>query len=264
MFIETHAHLDFPQFAKDLEEVVERAIASGIDKIITIGTNLKSSRRAIGIAEKIPAVWAAVGIHPLEAHEVSKDFEKELLELIDHPKVVALGEMGLDFHKFDPSLGQEQIEARKKRQREVFELQLSLAAQVHLNVIIHQRDAFEETLVVLAPYRDKIKGVFHCFVGGREEAKRIFDQGHLVSFTGIVTFPNAAQLRETLKSVPLDKFMLETDCPFLAPIPHRGKRAEPAHITRIAEEVAKIKNVSIEEVAQYTSLTASSFFAFQK
>ncbi|QSR87900.1 TatD family hydrolase [Methylacidiphilum caldifontis] len=264
MFIETHAHLDFPQFSKDLEEVVKRAIDSGIDKIITIGTNLKSSRKAISIAERIPEVWAAVGIHPLEAHETPKGFEKELGELLDQPKIVALGEMGLDFHKFDPSLTADVIEERKKIQREIFQLQLALADQAHLNVIIHQREAFEETLSLLAPYKGKIKAVFHCFVGSIEDAKRLFDQGHFVSFTGIVTFPNAKDVRETLKATPLDKFMLETDCPFLAPVPFRGKRAEPSHVRRIAEEVAKIKAISLEEVAQCTSLTANSFFSFQR
>jgi TatD DNase family protein len=263
MFIETHAHLDFPQFSKDLEAVIQRAIDSGIEKIITVGTNLQSSRKALSIAERIPAVWAAVGIHPLEAHKRAQPFEKDLSGLLEHPKIVAIGEIGLDFHKFDPSLSPAEIEEQKKIQQEVFLSQLELAKEAKLNVIIHQRAAFHETLSLLSPYQGVLRGVFHCFVGTSKEASLLFSQGHLVSFTGIITFPNAQALRQTVLEIPLENMMLETDCPFLAPVPYRGKRSEPSHVRIIADEIAKIKKISLEEVAFHTTRRASEFFSFQ-
>lgn len=281
MLIESHAHLDFPDFNEDRDAILQRAADAGVDKIITIGTDLASSRRAVELAAQYPQVWATVGIHPNEANEAPDDFLTELRELAAQPKVAAIGEIGMDFHRLPveekPDLTEmvsdallannssdlsERIanDAYKARQAEVFGLQLELAAELGLNVVIHQRDAWVATLDVLEPFSDKLRGVFHCFVGTPEQADVVLDLGHLVSFTGIVTFKNAKDVHATAAHVPLDKLMVETDCPYLAPHPHRGKRAEPAHTRLVAERLAELKEISLEEVAATTTARAEGFF----
>lgn len=283
--IETHAHLDYPDFAPDLEGVIARAAEVGVTRIISIGTGLESSRRAVALAERFPNVHAVVGIHPTNVTEEGLDFLPALGELARHPKVVAIGETGIDYHHVPEELqatkvadvdsallaqshgDQERLIAEgawKSAQADAFRMQLDLALELGLNVVIHQRSAWEDTLEVLRPYSGKLRGVFHCFGGTPEEAAEVAALGHLVSFTGIITFKNAEQVRLTAAAVPADGYMVETDCPYLAPVPYRGKRAEPAHTRLVAEKIAKVRGISLEEVAEATTRTAEGFFQFQR
>ena len=261
-FFDTHAHLDYPDYEKDFSEVVARAAAAGITKMISIGTSLDSSRRAIALAEKFPAIYAAVGWHPSEALEAPADLRPALRELARHPKVVAIGETGLDYYRL-PSAngGSAEDDARyKKRQAEIFQQQLEVAAEFGLNCIIHQRASFDDTLAQLKPFAGKVRGVFHCFGESVERLKQILETGSLVSYTGIVTFKNGQNIRDAVAATPLGQFMLETDCPYLAPVPHRGKRCEPAFVKEISETVAQVKMCSLEELSKATCRTAKIFF----
>jgi TatD DNase family protein len=258
IFFDTHAHLDYPDYAPDLNDVIARAQTAGIAKTISIGTSLESSRRAVLLAEKFPGVFAAVGWHPTEAAKAPADLRPALRELAKHPKVVAIGETGLDYHRLP---GGDSENARyKQRQAEVFQQQLEVAIEFGLNCIIHQRDSFDDTLAQLKPYAGKVRGVFHCFGENADRMKRVLDIGSLVSFTGIVTFKNGQNVRDTVAATPPDKFMLETDCPYLAPVPHRGKRCEPAYVKEISETVAQVRNWPLEELSAATCRTAEEFF----
>jgi TatD DNase family protein len=286
MLIETHAHLDYPDFAADLDDVLRRADEAGITRIITIGTSIESSRRAIELAEKYPSIYAVIGVHPTYAEQAREDIITPLRELAQSPRVVAIGEAGLDYHHL-PSIEaakqknvqvfsalqsgtEEQLEASiedgayKSKQADLFEEQLDLAVELGLNVVIHQRDAWDDTLEIMRPYSGRLRGVFHCFGGTLEQANDVLDLDHLVSFTGIVTFKNGAPVREVASEIPLWKFMVETDCPYLAPVPFRGKRCEPAHTRIIAETIAAARGISLEEIAETTSETAEKFFQFNR
>jgi len=283
--IETHAHLDYPDFAPDLEGVISRAAEAGVTRIISIGTGLESSRRAVALAERFPNVLAVVGIHPTNVTEEGLDFLPALGELARHPKVVAIGETGIDYHHLPEELqapkvadvdsallaqshgDQERLIAEgawKSAQADAFRMQLDLAVELGLNVVIHQRSAWEDTLEVLRPYTGKLRGVFHCFGGTPEEAAEVAALGHLVSFTGIITFKNAEQVRLTAAAVASDGYMVETDCPYLAPVPYRGKRAEPAHTRLVAEKIAEVRGITLDEVAEATTRTAEGFFRFRR
>jgi TatD DNase family protein len=283
--IETHAHLDYPDFAPDLEAVIARAAEAGVTRIISIGTGLESSRRAVALAERFTNVFAVIGIHPTNVTEEGLDFLPALTELARHPKVVAIGETGIDYHHVPEELqpakvaavdsallaqsgdDQERMIAEgawKSAQADAFRMQLDLAADLGLNVVIHQRSAWEDTLEILKDYTGRVRGVFHCFGGTPEEAAQVAALGHLVSFTGIITFKNAEQVRATAAAVPLDGFMVETDCPYLAPVPFRGKRAEPAHTRLVAEKIAEVRGIPLEEVAAATTRTAEGFFRFAR
>jgi TatD DNase family protein len=281
--IDTHAHLDYPDFAQDLEAVIARASEAGVTRIISIGTGIESSRRAVALAERFPNVYAVVGIHPTNVTEEGLDFLPALRELAQHPKVVAIGETGIDYHhlpeelksltpqtdylQFQTTDATERLLAEgvwKNAQADAFRMQLDLAEEFGLNAVIHQRSAWHDTLAVLTPYTGRVRGVFHCFGGTPEEAEEVRSLGHLVSFTGIISFKNAAQVRETAAAVPADGYMVETDCPYLAPVPYRGKRAEPFHTRIVAEQVALARGITLEEVAAASSRTAESFFRFQR
>lgn len=262
-FYDTHAHLDYPDFAPDLERVIDRAEAAGIIKIISIGTDLQSSRRAIALAERFPNVYAVVGWHPSDASRAPEDIRDELRELARHPKVVALGETGLDYHRLPsqkPECGAADDENYKRKQASLFRQHLEIAAEVKLNCVIHQRDSLEDTLAQLEPFADRVRGVFHCFANDAATMQRIVAMNSLVSFTGIATFKNGQNVRETIAATPLDRLMLETDCPFLAPIPYRGKRCEPAYVKEISEVVAQAKQCSLEQLSAATCETARKFF----
>src|SRR6516162_5350843 len=230
MLIETHAHLDFPDFANDLDEVLRRAAQAGVTRIVTIGTSIDSSRRAIEFAEKYPAVYAAIGVHPSYAEEAGEDVMTPLRELAKNPRVVAIGETGLDYHRLPSEKvakekqvqvmtalrteTDEEIEAQirdgayKSKQASLFQQQLDLAVELGLNVVIHQRDAWQDTLEVLRPYTGKVHGVFHCFGGTFNEANEVLELDHFVSFTGIVTFKNGGTVRQVAAEIPLWKFMV--------------------------------------------------------
>lgn len=263
LFYDTHAHLDYPDFAPDLEQVIERAAAAGIVKIISIGTDLESSRRAIGLADRFACVYAVVGWHPSDASRAPDDIRGALRELAAHPKAVALGETGLDYHRLPsqkPECSAEDDERYKKKQAALFRQHLEVAAELKLNCVIHQRDALEDTLAQLQPFAEQVRGVFHCFANDAETMKRIVAMNSLVSFTGIATFKNGQNVRETIAATPLDRLMLETDCPYLAPVPCRGKRCEPAYVKEISEVVAQVKQCSLEDLSAATCETAGKFF----
>ena len=254
MLTDTHAHLDFPEFDGQLDAVMARAREAGVDRIITVGIDRESCRKSLAIAERYDNVFAVVGLHPCHVlDQGAMDFLEELPALARHPKVVAIGETGMDYHHlpscdlarrnkseavFDALLAgtAEAAEAgiadgaMKSAQAEAFKAQLDLAAELGLNVVIHQREAWPDTLDLLRPYTGKLRGVFHCFGGSPEAAAEIAAMGHLVSFTGIVTFKNATLVQETARSVTSGGYMVETDCPYLAPEPFRGKTCEPAHV----------------------------------
>jgi len=269
MLIETHAHLDNPKFRDDLSAVVQRAHDAGVTRIISIGTGIESSRRVLALAERFSSVFAAIGIHPTEIDEEKENFISELRKLAQNPKIVAIGEIGIDyFHPPKEKMSQEEIDVWKKDQAIAFQQQLDLALELGLNVIVHQRDvvgstaAWEKVLQILKPYTGKLRAVFHCFGGTPAQAAEVIALGHLISFTGIVTFKNAPIVRETAMVVPSNAYMVETDCPYLAPDPHRGERAEPWHTRLVAAKIAEVRGLRLEEVAEATTKTAERFFKF--
>ena len=261
-FYDTHAHLDFPDFREELAEVVQRAADAGISRIVTIGTEQESSLRAIDLAKRFDGVFAAVGWHPNDCLSAPDDVRGELEGLAKAPKVVAIGEIGIDHYRLPSTRGGSAAddEAFKARQVTLFHQQLEVAAGLGLNVVVHQRAAFEPCLEVFEPFADRVRGVFHCFVNDPAAARRVIELGSLVSFTGVCTFKNAVEVRETMASVPLDKLMLETDAPFLAPVPYRGKRCEPAYVREISQVAAETLGVGLEELSEVTSVTARGFF----
>ena len=261
-FYDTHAHLDFPDFREEVDEVVQRASDAGISRIVTIGTELESSRRAIDLAKRFDGVFAAVGWHPNDCLSAPDDVRGELEGLAKAPKVVAIGEIGIDHYRLPSTRGGSAAddEVFKARQVSLFQQQLEVAAKLGLNVVVHQRAAFEACIEVFEPFADRVRGVFHCFVNDPAAARRVIDLGSLVSFTGVCTFKNAVEVRESLASVPLDKLMLETDAPFLAPVPYRGKRCEPAYVREISQVAAEVRGIGLEELAEATGATARDFF----
>jgi TatD DNase family protein len=279
MLVDTHAHLDFPEFADDLDAVLHRAKEAGVTRIIAIGTTLQSSRTAIDFAERYPEIYAVVGIHPTSASEEREDFLSELRTLAEHPRVVAIGETGLDYHHLPGTLRRQEVSettfgassteaieadlrdnAEMASQSVAFEQQLELAAATSKNVVIHQRDAWADTLKILRRYSRHLRGVFHCFNGSLEQAQEAIELGHSISFTGIITFKNATDLRQTAASLPIDRIMVETDSPYLAPVPYRGKRCEPAFVREIATAIAKFRNLTLESFSAQTTRNAEEFF----
>ena len=280
MLIDTHSHLDFPDFDADRPEIIQRAFDAGVTRLISIGTTLESSRAALALADAYPQVYATVGIHPSEAKKESNSAIEELAQLARNPKVVAIGECGLDYHRLPSQSstpfassasvtgtihpGSEEIllaDADEKNCQAIFfQQQLDLAAQLRLNVVIHQRDSWEDTITTLKPYTGRLQAVFHCFSGTLSQAQQLIDMGHSVSFTGIVTFKNAKELHSCVQKIPAGSFFLETDCPYLSPEPHRGKRCEPAYTRWVAEKVASLRGQSLKEIARETTLAAEKFF----
>lgn len=283
MLIDTHAHLDYPDFALDFDAVLARATDAGVTRIITIGTSLGSSRLAVELAEKYSNVFAVIGVHPTSAEEAPDDVITPLRELAASPRVAAIGETGLDYHRLpsaevarerkmqvisqalqaetdDEIEGSLHDGALKSKQASLFQQQLDLAVELKLNVVIHQRDAWVDTLEVMREYGRTVSGVFHCFGGTREQAEEMLALGHLVSFTGIVTFKNGAAVRDLAAGLSLGEFMVETDCPYLAPEPHRGQRCEPAHTRLVAESIAAARGISLDQLARATTETAEGFF----
>ena len=263
VFYDTHAHLDYPDFSEDFDQVNARANAAGITRMISIGTDLDSSRRAIALAEKYPCIYAVVGWHPSDVLRAPEDIREALQELGRHPKVVALGETGLDYHRLPsekPEFTAADDAKYKTKQAALFAQHLEVAAELKLNCVIHQRDALEDTLAQLQPFADRVRGVFHCFANDAATMKRILAMNSMVSFTGIATFKNGQNVRDTIAATPLGHFMLETDCPYLAPVPYRGKRCEPAYVKELSEVVAQTKNCSLEELSAATCATAHAFF----
>ncbi len=261
MLIDTHSHLDYPDFAADFSEVMARAEAAAVTRLISIGTRIDSSQAALGLAKKHANVWSTAGVHPSEADEVPDDFIDQLRRLATDSRVAAIGEIGLDYYRLPEP---ERVPEYKRKQAEVFRLQLDLAVELGLNVVIHQRESWDDCWAILSEYQGRVRGVYHCFGGSIEQAHQVIDAGHLVSFTGIVSFKNAKLLHETVAKVPASAFMVETDCPYLAPVPHRGQRCEPAYTRLVAERVAELRGTPWETIARETTAVAERFFRLNR
>ena len=256
MLVDTHAHLDAHAFDADREEVIARAWAAGLGAIITVGADVDSSRQAIALAQAHPDVYAAVGIHPHEASNAGPNALAELERLACEGLVLAIGEIGLDLHyNFSPPA----------IQRERFAAQLELARRVNKPVVIHDREAHAETLAILRDWlstgpQQGSPGVLHCFSGDRKMAEQVIEMGFYLSFGGTITFQNARGLQELVRDLPLERILLETDCPYLAPHPRRGQRNEPAHVRLVALQLAALKGLSLERVAEVTTANAQRLF----
>lgn len=263
VFYDTHAHLDYPDFQADFGDVLQRAREAGIARMICIGTDTESSERAIKLAEAHDEIFAAVGWHPSQANDAPADFKPTLRRLIAQPKVVAIGETGLDYYRLPSQSGGTAADDEnfQRRQAELFRQHLEVAAESKLNCVIHQRgNTLDDTLRLMQPFAGATKGVFHCFAGALSDLERVRSSGSIVSFTGIVTFKNGQNVRAAVAATPQGEFMLETDCPYLAPVPYRGKRCEPSHVKEIAELVAQVKGCSLEELSAATCDCAHAFF----
>lgn len=263
-FYDTHAHLDYSDFQADFEQILLRAEQAGITRLISIGTDFDSSLRVLKLAEQHPQIYAVVGWHPCEAMLAPEDIRPMLRDMASHPKVVALGETGLDHHHLPstkPGGNSNDDPAFKLKQKAMFQQHLEVAAERGLNCVIHQRNAFAETIEVLKPFASSVRGVFHCFVDDSQAMRQVVELNSIVSFTGIMTFKSAEVIRQTLRDTPPDRFMLETDSPFLAPLPFRGKRCEPAYVREIAARAAEIRGVSQEDLSFQTCRTAHGFFS---
>ena len=253
MLVDSHCHLDFPDFSSELDAVVARAQAAGIGRIVTISTRLRRHAQVLAIAEAFPQVFCSVGTHPHHAHEELDVSAAELIERSRHPKVVAIGEAGLDYH-YDSS--------PREAQEQSFRQHIAAARETGLPLVIHSRDCDADMARILVEESGKgaFPAVLHCFTGGRELAMRAIDLGHYVSFTGILTFKNSATLRDIARDLPADRILVETDAPYLAPLPYRGKRNEPAYVAETARIVAEAKGLAVEEVAEATRANALRIF----
>jgi TatD DNase family protein len=241
--VDSHCHLDDKQFNEDREAVIERSLAAGVDLMLAVGTgegppDLESGIR---LAEKYPFIYATVGVHPHDASKASDATMQRLRELATHPKVVAIGEIGLDYHyDFSP----------REVQRAVFERQIAIAREAGKPIVIHTREAWDDTFAAIGA---GMPGIMHCFSGGPEEARRCLSLGFHLSFAGIVTYPKALDVQEAAKATPLDRLLVETDAPYLAPVPKRGKRNEPAFVKETAKRLAELKGCSFEDLAAATT-----------
>lgn len=252
MFIDSHAHLEMGEFGKDLPKVLDRALRGGVSHIISVGTDLQSSRKAIALAREHDFIFASLGYHPHNASEMDARKLQKLGSLASEPKILAWGEIGLDFYR---------LRSPADVQTAVFVQQLGLADQLDLPVIIHVREAHREVLEILQKKgRGKNQGVIHCFSGDYDLAMAFISLGYFISIPGTVTYKNARQVRDVAARIPVDRLLLETDAPFLAPVPKRGKRNEPLFVTYIAEEIARLREMDLEGVAHQTSENAKRLF----
>lgn len=255
MLIDSHAHIQGKEYAGEVAAVIERARQAGVEKIIAVGGagNMTSNTEAVALAESFPDIYATVGMHPHDAKDVGPEDLAELKELSAHPKVVAVGETGLDYYY---------SHSPHEVQRRVFAQFIHMARETELPIVVHERDAAKDAAELLrAEGEANLRGVIHCFTGDYQAACKYLDLGFYISFTGIITFKNADPLREVVRRVPLDRMMVETDSPYLTPVPHRGKRNEPAHVRWVAETIAQVKGVDLETVARVTSENVRDLFA---
>jgi len=241
--IDSHCHLDFKEFKGRIDEVVYNALAAGVHTMVNIGVDLESSRESVALAHRYDCIYATVGVHPHDARKYDEVAERELFDLAGERKVVAVGEIGLDFYR---DLSPRQVQKR------VFRRQLELAVEKGLPVVIHTRDSFGETAGIVQEYSKALKGgVFHCFPGTIADARRVMAMGFYVSVGGIITFPKA-RMAALAGAVPLERLLLETDSPYLAPVPYRGKTNEPAFVRHVRDKVAELRGISVAEVEKIT------------
>jgi len=255
LIVDTHAHLDMDAFNNDRTEVIGRAVDEGVSKIITVGVDLESSKKAIELSENRPEVLVAVGFHPHEVSNVKKEDIASIAKIARHPGVVAIGEVGLDFYRnYSP----------REAQLQVMKWQLELAVELSLPVIIHCRQAEREMLKILRDWTERSKGqsrgVIHCFSGDSNTAQQYLDMNFYIAFGAYIGYPNAVSMRSVIKSIPLDRLLVETDSPYLPPQSHRGKRNEPAYLPRTVGTLAEIRGVSFEEIARETTQNAHRIF----
>ena len=246
--VDSHCHLDNPQFDPDREAAIDRALAAGVERMVVIGTGEGPPDLEAGIrlADRHQSIYATVGVHPHDASKATPETYKRLAELLKHPKVVALGEIGLDYH-YDHS--------PREVQRAVFLEQMLIAGEARKPIVIHTREAWEDTIALLETYWRPygLGGIMHCFSGNADQAALCVDLGFHLAFGGILTFPKAADVQEAAKSTPSNRLLIETDAPYLAPVPYRGKRNEPAFITQTARKLGELRGVTPEEIARLTS-----------
>ncbi|MFD2681357.1 TatD family hydrolase [Bacillus seohaeanensis] len=252
MLFDTHVHLNAEQFDEDVEEVMERAKETGVEYMVVVGFDRPTINRALELVEKYDFLYASVGWHPVDAIDMEEEDLQWIEELASHPKVVAIGEMGLDYH-WDKS--------PRDVQQDVFRKQIQLAKRVKLPIIIHNREATQDIVDILREESaQEVGGIMHCFSGSSEVAQQCIDMNFYISLGGPVTFKNAKKPKEVAKEIPLDNMLVETDCPFLAPHPYRGKRNEPAYVRLVAQQIAEIKEITVEEVEEITTENAKRLF----
>ncbi len=252
MYVDSHAHLFFQNFDEDRDEVIRRANEAGVKYMIVPATDIETARQAIALAEKYDSIYAAVGIHPHDTKDWDDSIIDQLRELARHEKVVAIGEIGLDYYyDFSP----------KKTQIRAFEKQIELAIELDMPIVVHNRDSNEDIMEFARKYKkSSLKAQYHCFAGSVEDARELIEMGHFISFTGNVTFKKADSIREVLANVDSENLLLETDSPFLTPVPYRGKRNEPSNIPLIAETIAEIHHLTNEDIARTTSWNAYKLY----
>lgn len=252
MLFDTHVHLNAEQYEEDITEVINRALETGVEKMLVVGFDRPTIKKAMKLVDEYDFLYASVGWHPVDAIDMSEDDMLWLEELSAHKKVVALGEMGLDYY-WDKS--------PKDIQQEVFRKQIQLAKKVKLPIVIHNRDATADVIRILKEENaQEVGGIMHCFSGSAETALECINMNFYISLGGPVTFKNAKKPKEVAKAVPLERLLIETDCPYLAPHPYRGKRNEPAYVKLVAEQIAELKGVTLEEVSAATSKNAKKLF----
>jgi TatD DNase family protein len=251
MLVDSHAHIQLNPFDADREAVLERAKAAGVHKILVIGFDLQTSREAIALAEEYKQVYATVGMHPYDAKDLTEETLQIFRELAAHPKTLALGEMGLDYYRdLSPRLAQ----------KIAFERQLDLAEELNLPIVIHNREAYHDILPILEARKGRVRGVMHCFSGDIEIMRRSLALGFYIGIGGPVTYPKADTLQVVAREVPVDRLLVETDCPWLAPQFRRGKRNEPAYVRGVAEKIAKLRDVPLEEIGEITTRNFETLF----
>ena len=243
MLFDTHAHMNDRAFDTDRETLLQSLPGQGVGLLMNPGCNLEDSRLSVALAEKYPFVYGAVGSHPDSADEVNEAVIEEYRQLCCHKKVKAIGEIGLDYHYED---------IPREIQKKAFIMQMELAKELNLPVIVHERDAHEDGMAIIRDFPE-VTGVFHCYSGSAEMARQLVDLGWYIGFTGVLTFKNARKAIETAESIPLERIVLETDCPYMAPEPFRGKRNHPGYLYRMAEKLAEIRSVSVEEICEITT-----------
>ena len=250
--IDTHSHINFDDYKENFDNVLFNIKENGVNKVIIPGVEPSAFDEIVSICEKYSMLYGAIGVHPSEFQTYNSETEKQIYKIAKHNKIVAIGEIGLDYHYGSDT---------KEEQKNILRKQLKIAEDIQLPVLIHDREAHEDTFKILQDF--KLKDViFHCFSGNVEFAKQCIDKGYYIAIGGVVTFKNATDLKETTKTIPLNKLLLETDAPYLAPVPYRGKLNTPAYLKYIAQEIANIKNIDIEEVKKQTTLNAQRIFNF--
>ena len=250
MLFDTHAHMNDPAFDADRQQVLLGLKDKGVDLVMNVGCCLESSKDCIAMAEAYPFVYASVGSHPDSADEVNEQVLEDYRQMAKHPKVLAIGEIGLDYY-YETIPRQTQIQA--------FRLQMELARELKMPVIVHERNAHDDGMRVVKEFKD-VTGVFHCYSGSAEMARQLVDMGWYIGFTGVLTFKNARKAVETVQRIPLDRIVLETDCPFMAPEPFRGKRNDPGYLYRMAERLAELRDLPVEQIWEVTTANARKLY----